>query len=160
LGAAILRTDLRSFLDVVVIRVLLLTLDRPLTTVWRMQPRLSIDNVKALIDKIDLGKLLDSWHFRVLEKGDGFLLQLRFIAHDTETGEYGVLQSCRKWYVSPYSTSTEVVETAFKACRMAVEHELRESFRYEEQAVYSPHFSIEDRVEMCRLGTLDRRKRT
>jgi hypothetical protein len=58
-------------------------------------------------------------------KGDGYPLQLSYREPDVETGEMA-LQRARKWYVSPWMTETEIVETAFKACRVSSDHVLKE----------------------------------
>lgn len=71
------------------------------------------------------------WQFRVQPKGDGFLLQPRFV--DPEQG----LQGGRKWYISSHATKSEVVQTAFKACLTAEEHEVREYFTYKGQRIFS-----------------------
>jgi hypothetical protein len=81
------------------------------------------------------------WEFRVIEKGDGFLLQVRFMAPDSDKpGSEPVLQGCRKWYVSSHATKNEVVRTAFKAVMAAVEHEACEAFLYKYVAIFNPHF--------------------
>ena len=101
-------------------------------------------------------------HWHVQPKGDGFLLQLRFFAADvsdpysTDSFTHQVQeQKCRKWYISQWSTLSEVVETAFKAARAAIEHELKENFRFEGEQVYNPHFDVLARKEMCEDGRFD-----
>lgn len=94
--------------------------------------------------------------FRVLEKGDGFLLQLSYYEPDIETGKLE-LQRARKWYVSPWMTETEIVETAFAACRRSMDHVLKEHFTYRGERVYSPHFDINARLKMCKDKRFDRR---
>lgn len=94
--------------------------------------------------------------FRVLEKGDGFLLQLSYYEEDIETGKLE-LQRARKWYVSPWMTETEIVETAFAACRRSMDHVLKEHFTYKGERVYSPHFDVNARIKMCKDKKFDRR---
>jgi hypothetical protein len=80
------------------------------------------------------------WEFRVVEKGDGFLLQVRFMAPDSDhPGSEPTLQSCRKWYVSSHAVKAEIVRTAWKAVEAAVLHEAQEGFRYKGQVIYNPH---------------------
>jgi len=67
------------------------------------------------------------------------------------------LQQGRKWYVSPHSTESEVVQTALKALLTAAEHEIRETFRYQGAAVFSPHFNVHDFVWLSHAGSSDRR---
>lgn len=60
--------------------------------------------------------------FRVEPMGKGYFLQIAYMEADIDTGVVE-LQKARKWYVSGYSTETEIVETAFKACRVSMEHD-------------------------------------
>jgi hypothetical protein len=106
---------------------------------------------------VQLGDMFDEAALRITEKGDGFLLQLVFNAADVETGLLET-QYCRKWYVSPYSTETEIVETAFKAVRTAMEHEVREKFHYHGVAVFNPHVSVRARMELKARTNLDIRE--
>jgi hypothetical protein len=48
----------------------------------------------------------------------------------------------RKWRISRYSTEREVVGTAFAAVMAAIEHEHRESFKYQGAAVFGPHIPL------------------
>jgi hypothetical protein len=83
------------------------------------------------------------WIVRILNKGDGFLLQIVFTAKDTDSGEF-VEQRCRKWYVSSHSTVTEIVRTLYKAGKAALEHEFSETFKYKDIAIFHPHRSVDD----------------
>lgn len=116
----------------------------------------TIKNVNAIISNIKFKPPRWGGGFRVLEKGDGFLLQLRFNALDVTTNTK-TLQSCRKWYISAHATETEIVETAFKACRAAVEHELCEHFLFQGRRIYSPHFHVNTRIRMCDEAEFDQR---
>ncbi len=60
----------------------------------------------------------------------------------TNTGEPYTWRS-RKWFLSPYMTKSEVVQTALKAVLTCVEHEARERFKYQGEAIYSPHYSVD-----------------
>ncbi len=95
---------------------------------------MTLEELKAIVSKISYR----DWEFRVLTKGDGFLLQVRFMAPDSITGE-PALQSCRKWYISSFATKNEVVGTAYKAIETAVIHEAREEFKYRGRAIFNPH---------------------
>jgi hypothetical protein len=89
-------------------------------------------------------------------KGDGFLLQVTYMEADVETGVVEE-QRARKWYISPFSTETEIVETALLAIQRSMMHVVGEHFTYRGRRVYSPHFHIENRVELCDLGAFDQR---
>ena len=54
----------------------------------------------------------------------------------------------RKYLVSHHMTDGEIVQTLFLAARVAMEHELREGFKYQGQAVFDPHFDIEKLVSL------------
>lgn len=96
--------------------------------------------------------------FRLLDKGDGYLLQLEYYEADIDdpTGP-PLLQRSRKWYISPHMTETEIVETAFTMCVRSMYHITREHFTYKGARVYSPHFDIEARLEMAGSKRFDRR---
>lgn len=109
---------------------------------------LTKQDVIMLVDDIDLGTVLyKSWRFRVLEKGDGFLLQLVYEEADTSTppkaGAPEEEQHARKWYISAHATPAEVVRTAYKAVLCSLEHRLGEHFRYKGVQIYSPHPTLE-----------------
>lgn len=119
------------------------------------QERKTQEQIRSILDDVEFG----DWKLRLLEKGDGFLLQWIFIDIDVDDPEKGpVPQHCRKWYLSPYSTDSEIVETAWKAVKIAVEHEVREKFMYKGRRIYSPHFDVEARMEICDKYKFDTRK--
>lgn len=118
------------------------------------QPRKSFEEVRAILNDV---KFMDR-EIRLLRKKDGYLLQIQYWEQDVENPEGPlVLQRARKWYLSPYSTETEIVETAFKACRVSMDHVLKEHFLYKGHRVYSPHFKIEARIQMCKDKAFDSR---
>ena len=118
------------------------------------QPRKTFQEVQDIIDAI---RFMDR-KFRLIEKGDGFLVQMEYMEPDiTKLGSPPVKQSTRKWYISPYSTDTEVVETCFAmVCRSQL-HIAGEHFTFHGRQVYSPHFNIEGRMELCDLEDFDGR---
>lgn len=82
--------------------------------------------------------------FLVSVPADGpTFLVIEFEATDTKTGEYSRLWRSRKWPLSKHMTRSEVVQTAFAATLMAIEHEARESFKYKGHAIFGPHFDVE-----------------
>jgi hypothetical protein len=72
-----------------------------------------------------------------------FFLQIQFLADDSETGETAVRQHCRKWYLSPHMTKSEVVRTAYLAYTQAVLHEADETFKYCGRSIYNPHINVD-----------------
>ena len=97
--------------------------------------------------------------FRLLDKGDGWLLQMQYMEPDIEKpGSEPVLQSTRKWYVSPFMTPSEVVETAWACVCRSMLHVASEHFTYKGRRVYSQHFDVETRIEMCDQYDFDGRE--
>lgn len=117
--------------------------------------------IEDILSRVDLGDVLyERWSFRVLPIAHGFLLQLVYWERDTEVGRHPdpVEQHARKWYVSPHSTATEVVRTAYKAVLTSLEHRLGEHFRYGGQKPYNPHFDVEELRYLDRRGGVDVRE--
>lgn len=97
--------------------------------------------------------------FLVMEKGDGFLLQMSYMEEDVPNpGSGPELQKTRKWYTSPFSTETEMVETCWAMVCRSQMHIAGEHFRYKGRQVYSPHFDIDARIAMCDAGKFDARE--
>jgi RNA binding exosome subunit len=98
------------------------------------------------------------WQFHTGTMGSGFYIQPSFMAKDRNTqemkGHHG-----RKWYVSRYSTDSEVVQTAFKAIVTALEHEAREEFTFRGVAVFGPHFDLNGVVDAVYYGHFKEKKR-
>lgn len=103
------------------------------------------------------GVVFKDRRFLLLEKGDGYLLQLEYDEPDVEHPGEPIRQSTRKYYVSPYSTESEIVETAWLAVLRSEQHVASEHFTYKGRRVYSQHFDVSARVEMCDEGWFDRR---
>lgn len=111
-----------------------------------MQPRLTRQQVRAIVDRI---KFKDRT-FLLLDKGDGFLLQMEYFEPDVEKpGSPPVSQKTRKYYLSPHSTESEIVETAWLCVQRSQWHVASEYFTYDGRRVYSQHFSVRARIKMC-----------
>lgn len=52
--------------------------------------------------------------------------------------------------LSPYMCPNEIVTTAFKAVMTAMEHEVRESFRYKDVAIFNPHLDPDALVDFVK----------
>jgi hypothetical protein len=97
----------------------------------------------ALMTRSEIQRLVErctfrDWTFRLMDKGDGFLVQVVFWAQDAETGSL-TEQRCRKWYISSHACRQEVVGTCWAAVKAAVLHEAAEDFRYQGKPIYAPH---------------------
>ena len=97
--------------------------------------------------------------FRLMQKGDGYLVQMEYMESDVEKpGSPPIKQSTRKWYISPYMTESEIVESCWgMVCRSQI-HVASEHFTYKGRRVYSQHFDVNSRIEMCDLRRFDVRK--
>jgi hypothetical protein len=81
--------------------------------------------------------------FRMGDDGPALWLQFSLEAPDETSDCTGPVRwRGRKWRISKHSTEREIVGTAFLALTTALEHEARESFRYEGAAVFGPHIPL------------------
>lgn len=81
------------------------------------------------------------WNLYVYPCGDGWLIHWEFSVRDEERRTQTRFKS-RKWYVSPHSCESEVIQTVLLATLTAVEHEAREEFKVDGEAAYGPHISV------------------
>lgn len=100
----------------------------------------------------------EDWSINAKKSKEGRMyLQVVFPAPCTLTGKTE-MQKCRKWWLSPFMTDTEVVTTAYKAVEAAETHELREKFQFKGRRIFDPHFNVNDLVKLCDIVELDRRE--
>lgn len=116
--------------------------------------RKSKKDVEAIIAQVEFRDRT----FVVLDKGDGYLLQMRYRDADVITGEI-TDQHTRKWYVSPWATESEIVQTALKCVLTSQEHIGREFFLYKREKVYGPHLNVNDLIAVARSGRLREERR-
>lgn len=69
------------------------------------------------------------------------LLSASFEAPNNVTGAMET-QRTRKWYISPYATPSEVVQTCLKMVLTSIEHEAREQFKVQGLRPFDPHHDI------------------
>lgn len=118
------------------------------------QQKKTRQEILRIIDQI---KFMDR-SFRFLEKGDGYLVQMRYMENDVEHPENGPqVQSTRKWYISPFMTDSEIVETVWACVQRSQLHIAGEHFTYKGKRVYSQHFDIDGRLHLCKQGYMDGR---
>lgn len=119
------------------------------------QERLTVDKIQAIVNQLSF---MDR-SFRIMEKGDGFLLQMQYMEPDVEKpGSEPVLQSTRKWYISPFMTESEIVETAWACVQRSMMHVASENFTYKGRRIYSQHFNVDARLETCDANWFDARQ--
>ncbi len=116
------------------------------------QPKKTMAEVCAIVHSINF---MDR-RLVVAAMGDGYYVQVQYVEICIDSMKPEV-QKARKWYVSPFSTETEIVETCFKACRTSMEHVLKEHFLYKGHRIYSPHFNVNARIQMCTEKKFDGR---
>ena len=102
----------------------------------------TLDHVREVIGRC---KYLD-WNLDVKLDGTRWYLQVRAKTPDCNTGEL-VEWTGRKWMLGPHMVDNELITTAYKAVMMAVEHEVRENFRYRGVAVQNPHVNYDKLAE-------------
>ena len=121
------------------------------------QPKLTREHIQEAINQVEF----QDRKFILLEKmeGDLFLIQMSYMEPDVEKpGSEPVEQKTRKWHVSPYSTESEVIETCWAmVCRSQL-HVASEHFKYKGRRVYSQHFDVQARIEMCDAQRFDVRE--
>lgn len=59
-------------------------------------------------------------------------------------------QRSRRWIIEPTDGETEIVNTCFAAVMRSYDHVVKEHFTYDGVRVFSPHTSIEKRMELAR----------
>jgi len=95
-------------------------------------------DVIAIVDDVHY----EGHRWRLGRMGTGFFVQLVYDEADVDTGKVEP-QHGRKWYVSPHSTRSEIVQTMLLAAITSAEHRVREHFRYRNARVFMPHFSVD-----------------
>jgi hypothetical protein len=107
----------------------------------------TVDQIKEIISKVSYPEFT----FKV-ESGIGGRIYV-VIAFEATCSKSGQLEKwrSRKWDLSVHMTKSEIVQTCFAACLMALEHEAREKFHYKGQAIFGPHFDVDKLVWLCSL---------
>ena len=108
-----------------------------------------IELVKSLENSLTLGQVKEALSgveyenaaFNVEETMGGYNIWLSALEKCSYSGELS-MQEGRKWFVSIKCTPSDVVRTAFKAVVTWVEHEARETFKYNNKRVFSPHLDL------------------
>lgn len=91
------------------------------------------------------------WGFEIREKEGCLFLQITFLAADNDKpGSKIDIQRGRKWLLSQHMTKSEFIQTCLKAVLTAEEHEIRERFTYKGEAIFGPHFDVD---ELYRIAT-------
>lgn len=109
----------------------------------------------------DLIKLVEfpDYTFTIEVDGRGATyLQASYLDRDVDTPWKEELQKTRRWFLSPFMTKSEIVQTCLKCVLTSMEHKVREWFTYKGERVFGPHFDVEALVEIARAKKTDERK--
>lgn len=90
-----------------------------------------------------------NYHFFVYEGHGGVFLQAHYLDEDIYTKKIEQ-QKTRPWRISPETTESELIQTAFKCVATSMEHRTRETFRYKGARIFGPHFDVNDLVRLCK----------
>ena len=104
---------------------------------------LTVEQIRELVSRCTF----EDWQIEVRMDGNRPYLQVHVLnGKDSETG-LPMEWTGRKWMLSPHMVPNEIVTTAFKAVLTAMEHEVREGFRYRGVAIYNPHLDPDALVD-------------
>lgn len=124
-----------------------------------MQKEKTLQEIESILANV---AYKPGWQLRVIEKrSDVVLCQWVFAAPDINNGDANacaVPQFCRKWFVSLYSTDSEVVRTAYLAVVQAEMHEVNENFTYKNARIFDPHTNLDALAEYMSTAAQDVRK--
>ena len=84
----------------------------------------------------------EGFEYITATKGEVVFLQIACSSKCNVTGE-PMRWTSRKWMLSEHMTDGEIVQTAFLATKIAIEHELRETFYYKGQPIFDPHYDLD-----------------
>ncbi len=104
------------------------------------------ENIERLLRRVTFNFFGHSFNWRVMAKGDGFLIQVGTTMEDVLTKEQS-FQKGGKHYISQHAVDSEVMLKAFKACKDFVNHEIHEAFRIDNVQVFDPHVDLESFID-------------
>lgn len=110
----------------------------------------TLQEIEDIVSKCRFDYAHETWLIEVKMDGSRQYLQVHAIdGRDSETGKI-IEWTGRKWMLSPHMCKNEIVTTAFKAVMTAMEHEVRESFKYREGPIFNPHLDPDRLVDFVR----------
>ena len=92
----------------------------------------------------------DEYTFVCTTKPDGCVFLLAEYYEQCIVTKKVEKQKTRKWYISPYATTSEIVQTAFKCILTSMEHRTREMFLYKGKRIFGPHYDVDKLHELCK----------
>ena len=110
----------------------------------------TVQEIKDIVSLCTFDYPHERWLIEVKLDGTRAYLQIRVPdGRDADTG-LPMEWTGRKWMLSPHMCKNEIVMTAFKAVMTAMEHEVREGFRYRGAAIFNPHMDPDRLAEFVR----------
>ncbi len=108
--------------------------------------------IQSIIARIESRCLGVKVAFRVerdnkTEKGGRIFIQAYYAAPCTETKERDFWWG-RKFYLSDHMTEDEIIKTVYLAFKLAVEHEIMESFKVDGKILFNPHIDYRALLEI------------
>lgn len=108
-----------------------------------------LERVTKLTNRIQIFMFERLFHVetKLSPKEKRVYIQIKFWSRCSKTGQ-GEIWKSRKWYLSEYMTDDEIVKTCYAAFKMAVEHEVMESFKVDGITLFNPHLDFEELLKI------------
>ncbi len=110
-----------------------------------------INKIRDLLTKIDINLMGTKFWVQahVDKKNDNgrIYLQVIYYADCQKTNEHKEWHG-RKFYLSDHMTDDEIIKTAYLAFKLAVEHEVMESFKINDIVLFNPHINYKELLEI------------
>lgn len=107
----------------------------------------TLNDIRNLLSKIDIVIMgVKFWvqaHVDKKNENGRIYLQAIYYADCQKTNEHKEWHG-RKFYLSDHMTKDEIVKTAYLAFKLAVEHEVMESFKVNNIILFNPHINFEE----------------
>jgi hypothetical protein len=110
------------------------------------------DRLRRILDDVKIfDRTFKITPVTVLDHGEasfGMHLQVCYDEPDILTGKIE-RQESRPWFISETAGESEVVDTVFACVMRSYDHVVKEHFTYKGKRVFSPHFTIAQRLKMA-----------
>lgn len=110
------------------------------------------NRIETILKNVEIPWELHLLEDKIFTTADGtgrLYLQVQFNDVDNTDANADYRSYCRKWYLSPYMTTQEVVRTAWLAYMGAVTHEASEKFKFKGSMIYGPHIEPDSLSRMA-----------
>lgn len=107
---------------------------------------MDLSNLSAIVADVTVPY---GWRLKAFDRNGTLFLQVACDSDRCNVTNAETSWSGRKWFVSPHSCESEVVQTCFKAVLTAAEHETREKFLYRGAMIFGPHMDVNALLEIA-----------